>query len=301
MLIVSACGGDGESNAESSSSSPAPAATDAGFPAVVREVIIPEPPSRIVSASATHTEILYAIGAGADIVATDSFSTYPAAAAETEKIDAFNPSVEAISALDPDLVLLAFDPGDLVAALETVGIPALLFDPAVDLDDAFRQITDLGAATGRSAAAADLVTEMQRDISEIVDGLPDGGVRATYFHELDPTLYTVTSETFIGGLYAMLGLENIADPAAVDGYQYPQLTAEFVLDADPGFVFLADTVCCGESAATVAARPGWNSLTAVREGRVVELDDDVASRWGPRLVDFLRIVAEAVHGPGGAG
>ncbi|RMH67259.1 MAG: ABC transporter substrate-binding protein, partial [Actinomyces sp.] len=118
----------------------------------------------------------------------------------------------------------------------------------------------------------------------------------TYYHELDDTLYTVTSGTFVGEIYALFGLENVADPADADGsaFGYPQLSAEYLVDADPDLIFLADTKCCGQSAATVAARPGWDTLTAVREGHVVELDDDIASRWGPRVVDFARAVAAAL-------
>ena len=118
----------------------------------------------------------------------------------------------------------------------------------------------------------------------------------TYYHELDDTLFSATSTTFIGQLYSMLGLVNIADGSDPDGFGYPQLSAEVIIDADPDFIFLADTICCGQSQATVAARPGWETLQAVVGGRVVELDDAVASRWGPRVVDLLEIVAGAVAG-----
>ena len=118
----------------------------------------------------------------------------------------------------------------------------------------------------------------------------------TYFHELDTALYTVTSDTFIGQIYGLLGLESIADEAAgaADAGGYPQLSEEFIVDADPDVIFLADAQCCDQSPATVAARPGWENLTAVTSGNVVVVDEDVASRWGPRTVDFLREVAEAL-------
>jgi iron complex transport system substrate-binding protein len=117
----------------------------------------------------------------------------------------------------------------------------------------------------------------------------------TYYHELDKNLYTATSSTFIGQLYKQLGMDNIADAADKEGTGYPQLSAEYVVKADPDLIFLADTKCCGQSARTVAARDGWEQLTAVRSGGVVELDDDVASRWGPRVVDFLKTVAAKVE------
>jgi iron complex transport system substrate-binding protein len=116
----------------------------------------------------------------------------------------------------------------------------------------------------------------------------------TIFHEIDDTLFSVDSTTFIGELYGLLGLRNIADAAEGDSGGYPQLSAEFVVSADPDIIFLADTKCCGQSLETIGARPGWSGLTAVQNGNVVELDDDVASRWGPRVVDFLQSVSDGV-------
>lgn len=292
-LLLAACGDDG------AGAEPPASAVMGGFPVVVDGVEIPAAPQRIVSASASHTEILFAIGAGDLVIATDFFSNHPPAAEDTQKIDAFNVSVEAIADLDPDLVVLAFDPGDVVPALERLAIPTLLFDAPADLEDVYGQIQRLGTAVGRVPEAEALAAGLRDEIAEIVAGIPADAEPPTYYHELDPYLFTVTSSTFIGGLYRLLGLENVADPADADGFGYPQLTAEFLLAEDPDWIFLADTVCCAASAATLADRPGWDSLTAVREGRVVELDDDVASRWGPRIVDFLRTVAEAIGREGG--
>jgi iron complex transport system substrate-binding protein len=115
----------------------------------------------------------------------------------------------------------------------------------------------------------------------------------SFYYELDDTYYSVTSETFIGQLFAMLGLENIADAAKGASSGYPQLSAEYIVESDPDLIFLADTECCGQSAETVARRPGWGDLSALAHGGVVELDDDVASRWGPRVVDLLREIAGA--------
>jgi iron complex transport system substrate-binding protein len=136
---------------------------------------------------------------------------------------------------------------------------------------------------------------MRSDIDDVVATVPERDVAPTYFHELDDTLYTVTSDTFIGEIYAMAGLDNVADAADPDGALggYPQVSPEYVVDADPDFVFLADGECCGQDATTLAARPGFADLTAVREGQVVVLDEDVASRWGPRVVEFLESIVDA--------
>ncbi len=114
------------------------------------------------------------------------------------------------------------------------------------------------------------------------------------YHELDPTLFSATSKTFVGQVYTALGLKNIADAADSAGFGYPQLSAEYVVSADPDLIVLADTVCCGQKASTVAARPGWDRISAVRTGSVVRVDDSIASRWGPRLVNFFRAMSSAL-------
>jgi iron complex transport system substrate-binding protein len=256
-------------------------------------VTIERRPERIASLSATATEILFAIGAADQVTATDNFSNYPAAAEETMKVDAFQLNVEAVADLEPDLVLLAFDPGEVVESLEALEIPVILQSAAPGLEGSYAQIEQLGAATGHVEEAAELVVGMEREIEEIVSAIAPPDEPLTYYHELEPTFFSVTSETFVGRIYGLLGLESVADQAAEAG-SYPQLSAEFIIDADPDFIFLADTKCCGETAASVAERPGWDTLSAVQENRVVELDDDVASRWGPRVVDLLRTVAKEV-------
>jgi len=190
---------------------------------------------------------------------------------------------------------MSYDPGDVASGLAALGIPVIMQFTALSIADVYDQIRTLGAATGHAAAAAELIGNMQETLSELHTELAGRAEPLTYYHELDNTLYSVTSSTFIGELYSVVGLENIADPADEAGYGFPQLSAEFLLQADPDFIFLADTKCCGQNAATAAARPGWSELSAVKAGRVIELDDDVASRWGPRIIDFLEIIVEAIE------
>jgi iron complex transport system substrate-binding protein len=293
VLLLAAAGcGAGE---EAGAGPPNPAQDS--FPVTIAAangpVTVERRPEAVVSLSPTATEMLYAIGVGDQMVAVDDQSTYPPEAPRTD-LSGITPNVEAITSYEPDLVVITFDPGDLVSSLSALGIPVLVMPGATSLDEAYRQMEQLGAATGNVAGAAELVAAMQADIAEVVAAAPALEPAPTYYHELDPSFYTATSATFIGEVYGLLGLENIADPADADGFGYPQLSAEFILEQDPDLIFLADTTCCDQTAASVAERPGWASLTAVAAGRVVELDDDVASRWGPRVVDFLRAVAEAV-------
>ncbi|MGI9608946.1 MAG: ABC transporter substrate-binding protein [Acidimicrobiia bacterium] len=248
-------------------------------------------PERIVSLSATHTEILYALGAQSQVAGTDLTSNYPAAANQTEKVDSFNFSIEELAALEPDLVVLAFDFQGEGEALDALEIPFLLLGPATGLESALGQILTVGVATGHFEAAAEITSEMVADVEEIVrSAVPQRGV--TVFHEVDNTLYSATSDTFVGDLYRRLGFVNIAD-AADGGGPFPQLSSEFIVDQSPEFIFLADANF-GVTVADVAGRPGWEAIPAVRSGNIVPLDGDIAGRWGPRTVELMRSILDAV-------
>jgi len=270
----------------------------ASFPITVDaangEVTLEEQPTRIVSLSPTATEMLFAIGAGDQVEAVDKDSNFPAEAPTTD-INGFEPNIEAIAGYRPDLVVASNETGNLEKSFEALGVPFLLQPAAATLTDTYAQLEELGDATGHAGEADEVVDGMKEDIAEIKSSLPELDEPLTYFHELDDTYFTATSKTFIGQVYGILGLENIADEAKGAGSGYPQLSAEYILRADPDLVFLADTKCCNQSPASVAKRPGWDQLSAVREGGVISLDDDIASRWGPRVVDYLRTVAAAVE------
>ena len=276
-----------------------PASTNpagSSFPVTVtptggKPVTIAAKPTRIVSLSPASTEDLFAIGAGPQVTAVDKLSDYPASAPRGD-IDAFKPNVEAIAATKPDLVIVYDDTNNVVAGLTQLKVPVLLLAAASSLDDAYGQISLLGKATGHTAEADKVVGDMKSQIADVVAKAPKKSL--SYFHELSADGYTVTSKTFDGQVYGLFGLRNIADTAGGAG-DYPQLSAEKVIAADPDLIFLADTTCCQQSAATVAARPGWSSLHAVRNGNVIALDDSVASRWGPRVVDLVKAVAAAVQ------
>ncbi len=311
VLLATACGGtadsaDPQAEADPVETTAAPtddvaAEAESAFPVTITagngEVTIAEQPMSIVSLSATATEILFAIGAGSQVVAVDDFSNFPPEAPVTD-LSGFQPNVEAILGYEPDLVLVSFDPGDVVAGLDAAGVPTIVHDAAVTIDDTYTQIEQLGVATGNVGGAAELVLDMQTELDELIASLPQDAAGLTYYHELDNTYFSVTSSTFLGELYGLFGLENIADAADPDGdsFGYPQLSAEYVVEADPDLIFLADTKCCEVTAESVAERPGWGQMTAVTQGGVIELDDDIASRWGPRIIDLLREVAAAIEG-----
>ncbi|MFI7032414.1 ABC transporter substrate-binding protein [Microbispora rosea] len=301
VLGVLALAGCGQSDGAATSATPTPAASDGtgqgAFPVTVQAgngaVTIAKRPEHIVSLSPTATEILFAIGAGAQVTAADDQSNYPPEAPKTS-LSGFKPNVEAIVAAKPDLVVLANDLEGVVSGLGKVGVPVLLEPAAAKLDDTYDQIRDLGAATGNAAKADEVASGVKQKIDALAAAAPKDK-ELTYYHELDTTPYAATSGTFLGQVYGLFGLKNIADEAPDAAGGYPKLSAEFIAKADPDLIFLGDTKCCGQDAAALAKRPGWSGLSAVKKGRVVGLDDDVASRWGPRVVDLAQAVSDAVQ------
>jgi iron complex transport system substrate-binding protein len=249
-------------------------------------------PHRIVSLSPTATETLFAIGAGKQVVAVDDQSDYPKRAPKT-KLSGYTPNVEAIAGYRPDLVVISGDPGGVVASLRKLRIRVLLQPAAKDLPGAYAEIRQLGNVTGHKKTASSLVARMKRQIARAVASTPKA--RLSVYHELTPDYYSATSRTFIGRIYKLFGLRNIADAADSSGNGYPQLSAEYILSSNPGLIVLADTRCCGQSASTVENRAGWSGLAAVRTHSVVGVDDSVASRWGPRIANFVNAVAKVLR------
>lgn len=309
LLIVAACGTAGPGGDTTTTGSPTTSTlvtttlqstttAPSGFPVTVDAdngtVTIDEKPEAIVSLSSTATEMLFAIGAGSLVVAVDDQSNYPDDAPGTD-LSGFTPNVEAILSYDPDLVIIGFDPGGLVEALDAANVPVIFFNAAMSLEETYRQIEGLGQVTGYVDGAEEVNESIEMGIEQAVAEAPEAPEGTDYYHEVDNTFYTATSTTFIGQIYAMFGLENIADPADEDGsaFGYPQLSNEYIVAADPDLIFLANALY-GESAESVAARPGWDALSAVQTGNVVELDSDIVSRWGPRIVEFAESVSDAL-------
>jgi iron complex transport system substrate-binding protein len=295
-LALPACGGGASSADDSASTS---TAGDQAFPVTVTgddgDLTLDAQPEAIVSMSATATEMLYAIGAGPQVEAVDTTSNYPADVPTTD-LSAFTPNAEAIAGYQPDLVVLSDDLNGIVDALDALHIPTLLLGAAQTLDDSYEQLETLGAATGHADDAAKVVADMQDRIDAAVASVDDAAEGTSVYHELDPSYYSASSSSFIGTVYALFGLENIADEAPGADTGYPQLSAEYVVGAQPDLIVLADTVCCDQSAETVAQRPAFGTVPAVADGRILEAGDDVASRWGPRVADFAESVAAMLQG-----
>lgn len=299
LLILGLSGLPATSGASTTRSTPGVATVSGTFPVTVRvangAVTIPSRPMAIVSLSPTATEMLYAIGAGPQVKAVDSYSTYPPGAPVTS-LSGYTPNVEAIAKYKPDLVIVATDSAGFNKQMANLKIPVIYDPAAATLHQAYQQYVTLGAATGNVVRATAEVTKLKATIAHIVRTTPRAPKGSTYYYELDPTYYSVTSSTFMGQLLGLLGLTSIANSVkgAAQNGGYPQLSAEFILKANPTYIVLADTICCKASAASVAARPGWSALSAVKNGRIVALNDSIASQWGPRITVLLQDMARVL-------
>ena len=284
---------DPPAGADSGSGGPEPAEAPSAFSVTIESAggtwTLDAAPQRIVSLSPTSTEILFAIGAGPQVVAVDNWSTYPPEAPTTE-LSGFDPNIEAITSYEPDLVVIADDTNELVAGLTALDIPVFVSASPFDISGGYGAVAALGAATGHVTAAQEVIETMQAEIAEALADAPEVPVRI--YHELDDTHYSVSSNSFIGAVYAALGTVNIADPADPDGYGFPQLTEEYIIEADPELIIITDLLAY--TADDVAARPGWETVTAVRDGNILVVNADIASRWGPRLPQFVTTIVEAL-------
>lgn len=307
-LFAAGCGSDGAETSAEAIDEPASteeAAVDepeeaamveeapADFPVTIESAggtwTIESAPQRIVSLSPTATEILFAIGAGDQVVAVDTYSYFPEQAPVTD-LSGFDPNVEAVTAFEPDLVVISNDANDLVASLTALDIPVLVSSAPADIEGGYGAMAELGIASGHVDETAIVIADLRQEIDAALAAAPTTSVRI--FHELDDTYYSASSFGFVGAVYAEMGAENIADEADPDKYGFPQLTEEYIVEADPQLIVITDQV--GYTADDVAARAAWQEISAVRNGNIVVVNADIASRWGPRLPQFIEAVAGAL-------
>jgi len=290
LTALTACGGSDTTTETSVVETTETTSANSTYPVTVGDLTLTTQPMRIISLSPTATEMLYAIGAGAQVVAVDDYSNFPAdAVALGTALSGYEPNVEAIAGYTPDLVIVAYDAGGIVDQLKSLSIPVFMAAAATSFEDVYLQIEQLGALTGNLENAVQLSEEMQTDIAAAVAEVQLPTTPITYFHELDNTLYSATSNTFIGQVYGLFGLKNIAD-GVIDGNDYPQLSAEVIVKANPDIIFISHS----ETPEIVAARDGWGRLKAVTNNQVIALPADIPSRWGPRIVEFVRVIRDAI-------
>jgi iron complex transport system substrate-binding protein len=227
--------------------------------------------------------MLYAIGAGSQVVGVDKYSWYPPNAPKT-KFTGGETNAEDYLYLHPDLVLLGWDTS-LVKQLKVLGIPTLVLPAATNFANVDSQLVELGEATGHLAGARQVEASLSATIAKAVRTAGKAVRGQSYYVEVGTGYYTATSKTFIGAELSLFGLRDIAD--AVHGSAWPQISAEYILKQDPQWVFLADTVCCQVTPNNFAERPGFSTLQAVRLHHVVVINDSVAAEWGPHSIELL--------------
>ncbi len=295
-LVALACNGDdsGATATPTAVQEAVAAPSPAVFPVTVtdsngKQLVFDSSPESIVALAPSFVEVLFAVGAGDAVVAVDQNTDFPPEAATRTKLSGFEPSVEGIAALEPDLVIIFFDPGGLEEALEGLGIPVLFLASPQSVEGVFEQIELLGQATGHADDAELLIDGMREGIDAIDEKLAAVPEGPRVFHEVGPELYTASDDDFVGDLYIILKAQNIATGAG----PFPQLTEEAVIAADPEVIILADVPAVTPE--EVKARPGWDSVSAVQNDRVFAVDPDLVSRQGPRLVDGLEELARVLY------
>jgi iron complex transport system substrate-binding protein len=293
LVVLTSCGG----GAALPSATPAPSVA-AAYPVTVVDyrgkcLTLAAAPTRIVSLAPSATEILFALGAGDRIVATDDFSDYPAEAKALPKIGGVRTSPEKVVALKPDLIL-AITSGNLPAQLEALSQPLFIFDPS-DLDGVYKNVGAVGRLVGRDARAKEIVDDMRARISAISEKAKQAAAKPKVLHEVDSTdparIFVAGPRNFIDSMITLCGGTNVAADASA---KFPRLSAEEVIARAPDLIVLAD-FRFGTTPEMVIARPGWSSIPAVRNRAIYPIDDDLVSRPGPRLVLGFEAYAKIVH------
>ena len=263
-----------------------------------RELILDEPAQRVVSLAPSNTEILFAVGAGDQVIGRDEFSDYPDQANTLPSVGGGfgDYNLEAIVDLEPDLVLAAeINTPEQVKAMEDLGLTVFLLPNPISLEEMYGNLLTVAKLTGHESETEELVEELRDRVSQVEMGIESAEDQPTAFYELDATdpsaPWTAGSGTFIDTLITMAGGVNIASD--MEG-QYLQISVEELLVRDPQVILLGDSAY-GVTAESLSERPGWNNISALLNGRIYAFDDNLVSRPGPRLVDGLEELARLLH------
>jgi iron complex transport system substrate-binding protein len=262
-----------------------------------REVTVEAEPERIVSLLPSNTEILFAIGAGDQVVGVTSYCNYPEEATTREQVGGITNkslSVETIVALEPDLVLASGSQDEIIPTLEETGLIVIALKPAT-FDDIFANIEMVGQATGHTDQATVLTADLRSRVEAVstkVNTIPADS-RPTVFYEVwhDP-LMTAGPKTFIGQLIELAGGKSIFDEVSED---WPQVSAEVILARNPDVILGPDSHGEELTVEKISARTGWANITAVQNEQIYILDGNAISRPGPRIVDMLEEVARDLY------
>ena len=245
-------------------------------------------PKRIISLSPSITEILFEIGSGNQVIAVDNLSNYPNEAPITD-ISAYDPNVEAISLLNPDLVILSYNIKNLKTALKKIGIETIYLPAPLKFEDILDQIDYLGLQTGNEDKAKKLISKMKNRMKTL-QKLRENEKATKIYHEIDPNYYSPSKFSFIGDIYQKLNYKNVADKADISNLGYPKLSPELIISENPDLIVLPGKD--NKYVEKVKLRPGWGYIEAVKKNNFLLTNNDIASRWGPRILNFASILVE---------
>jgi len=264
-----------------------------------REVTLDKPASRIISLAPSNTEILFAINAGSQMVGRDTLSDYPEAAKEISDVGGNygEYDIEKIISLNPDLVIATnMSPVELVTKLEELNITVYYLPEPKNIEGMYENLLTVGQLTDHNQEAELLVEGLKKRVELINDKLQNIQERPVVFYEIDGTdasaPWTSGEGTFLDTLINMAGGKNLG---SILGVEWAQISIEEIIAQDPDLILLGDAIWGGVTVDDVKSRPGWDALTAVKNNRVYEFDDNIVSRPGPRLVDGLEALAKLLH------
>ncbi len=245
-------------------------------------------PKRIISLSPSITEILFEIGSGNQVIAVDNLSNYPNEAPISD-ISAYDPNVEAISLLNPDLVILSYNIKNLKNALKKIGIETIYLPAPLNFEDILEQIDYLGLQTGNEDKAKKLISKMKNRMKTL-QKLRENEKATKIYHEIDPNYYSPSKFSFIGDIYQKLNFKNVANKADISNLGYPKLSPELIISENPDLIVLPGKD--NKYVEKVKLRPGWDYIEAVKKNNFLLTNNDIASRWGPRILNFASILVE---------
>ncbi len=291
VLLVSAC---------SPQPSPEPAGGKITLEDSLGRLIALSPPAqKIISLAPSNTEILYALGAGGQVIARDDYSNYPP---EAETLPSLGDtmgtlSFEQITSLQPDLVLAApLTSPEQVKSMEDLGLTVFVLPNPVTLPDLYDNLKTVGVLTGHEDEASSLVDTLKERVAVVEEKLANIQERPLVFYELDGTdpakPWTAGPGTFVDYLIQQAGGTNLG--AELSG-EWVQISQEELILQNPDVILLGDVLYGGVTAQQVAERPGWAQINAVKNGKVLPFNDDLVSRPSPRMVEGLEELAKILH------
>ncbi len=263
-----------------------------------REVTLKQPAARIISLAPSNTEILFALGAGGQMIARDSFSDFPAEAKALQDIGgpSFGSNMELITKLQPDLILAAeINSAEQVAEFEKLGLTVFYLNNPPNVASLSANLKIVGALTGREKEAANLAESIETRITALDEKIASNSTRPIVFYEVDGTdpakPWTTGPNSFMDKMIQQAGGVNAGAGLPI---AWAQISQEELIVQNPDLILLGDAKF-GTSVDMVKQRPGWDAIKAIQTGSVLPFDDDLVSRPGPRLIDGLEALAKAIH------